>query len=52
VTLFDYFKAKKSLAIRVTLAAKDKTLKSAEVEKVMEKIISALEKELKVEVRK
>ena len=52
VSLFDFFKAKQSLAIRITLAAKDKTLESVEVEKVMEKIISSLEKELKVEVRK
>ena len=52
VTLFDFFKAKQSLAIRITLAAKDKTLESAEVEKVMEKIVASLEKELKVEVRK
>lgn len=52
VALFDFFKAKQSLAIRITLAAKDKTLESAEVDAVMEKIITSLEKELKVEVRK
>ena len=52
VALFDYFKAKKSLAIRVTLVAPDRTLESAEVDEIMDKIILSLEKELKVEVRK
>ena len=52
VELFDYFKAKKSLAIRILMNAEDRTLESAEVDTVMEKIVSSLEKELKVEVRK
>jgi phenylalanyl-tRNA synthetase beta chain len=52
IELFDYFAAKKSLAIRVSMGAQDRTLESKEIESVMEKIVSALEKELKVEVRK
>jgi phenylalanyl-tRNA synthetase beta chain len=52
VQLFDYFEAKKSLAIRVFLSAPGRTLASGEVDEVMNKIILGLEKELKVSVRK
>ena len=52
VSLFDYFKVKKSLAIRISFSASDRTLESAEVDAVMEKIVSALERELKIEIRK
>jgi phenylalanyl-tRNA synthetase beta chain len=52
VSLFDYFEAKKSLAIRIELGAKDKTLESVEIDAVMKKIVSKLENDLKVEVRK
>jgi phenylalanyl-tRNA synthetase beta chain len=52
VLLFDRFKAKNSMAIRIEMSAKDRTLESAEIDAVIEKIISKLEKDLKVEVRK
>lgn len=52
VSLFDYFEAKKSLAIRIEFGTPDRTLESAEIDRVMEKIVSKLEKELKVEIRK
>lgn len=52
VRLFDYFEAKKSLAIRISLNATDRTLESADVDGVMGKIIDGLEKNLKLEIRK
>jgi phenylalanyl-tRNA synthetase beta chain len=52
VLLFDRFEAKNSMAIRIEMSAKDRTLESAEIDAVMEKIISRLEKYLNVEVRK
>ncbi len=52
VSLFDYFEAKKSLAIRIEFVTPDRTLESAEIDRVMEKIVSELEKELKIEIRK
>jgi phenylalanyl-tRNA synthetase beta chain len=53
VELFDVFQkeSKNSLAFRVTFGA-DRTLESDEADQAMEKIISSLEKELKVEIRK
>ncbi|MFZ2188954.1 MAG: phenylalanine--tRNA ligase subunit beta [Candidatus Moraniibacteriota bacterium] len=52
VSLFDRFEAKNSMAIRIEMSAKDRTLESAEIDAVMEKIISNLRKELKIEIRK
>ena len=52
ISLFDRFEAKNSMAIRIEMSAKDRTLESAEIDAVMGKIIFSLEKELKVEVRK
>jgi phenylalanyl-tRNA synthetase beta chain len=52
VSFFDRFEAKNSMAIRIEMSAKDRTLESAEIDAVMEKIVLKLEKELKVEVRK
>ncbi|MFZ2226185.1 MAG: phenylalanine--tRNA ligase subunit beta [Candidatus Moraniibacteriota bacterium] len=52
VLLFDRFEAKNSMAIRIEMSAKDRTLESVEIDAVMEKIVLKLEKELKVEVRK
>ncbi len=52
VLLFDRFEAKNSMAIRIEMSAKDRTLESAEIDAVMEKIVSRLEKDLKVEIRK
>lgn len=51
VSLFDRFAAKNSLAIRIEMSAKDRTLESAEIDAMMERIISGLEK-LGIEVRK
>jgi len=52
--LFDVFEkeGKKSLAIRLKIGSDKKTLTSEEIEGVMRRIISALEKDLKVKVRK
>jgi phenylalanyl-tRNA synthetase beta chain len=52
ILLFDRFEAKNSMAIRIEMSAKDRTLESAEIDAVMEKIVLILEKDLKVEVRK
>ena len=52
VLLFDRFEAKNSMAIRIEMSAKDRTLESAEIDAVMEKIISILDKNLKIEIRK
>ena len=54
VSLFDVFEkeGEKSLALRVKIGSDAKTLTSAEIDAVMKKIISALEKDLKVKVRK
>ena len=52
IELFDRFEAKNSLAIRISLNAKTRTLEGKEVDEVMNKIISILEKELRIEVRK
>jgi phenylalanyl-tRNA synthetase beta chain len=52
ILLFDRFEAKNSMAIRIEMSAKDRTLESAEIDAIMERIILSLEKDLKVEVRK
>jgi phenylalanyl-tRNA synthetase beta chain len=52
VLLFDRFEAKNSTAIRIEMSAKNRTLESVEIDAVMEKIVSKLEQDLKVEVRK
>jgi phenylalanyl-tRNA synthetase beta chain len=52
VKLFDYFAPKNSLAIRISLGDASRTLENIEVDEVIGKIVSNLEKELKVEVRK
>ncbi len=53
-SLFDVFpkEDKNSFAFHVELGLSDRTLESAEIDVVMAKIISSLEKELKVEIRK
>jgi len=52
ILLFDRFEAKNSMAIRIEMSAKDRTLESAEIDAIMERIVLSLEKDLKVEVRK
>ncbi len=54
VELFDIFQKENatSLALHIEFGANDRTLESTEIDKIMEKIISSLEKDLKVEVRK
>ncbi|MCX6761845.1 MAG: phenylalanine--tRNA ligase subunit beta [Candidatus Moranbacteria bacterium] len=52
ILLFDRFEAKNSMAIRIEMSAKDRTLESAEIDAVMEKIIPRLKNDLSVEVRK
>jgi phenylalanyl-tRNA synthetase beta chain len=54
IDLFDIFEkaGEKSLALRIKIGSDTKTLTSEEIDAVMKKIISALEKELKVKVRK
>ncbi|MEI6587773.1 MAG: phenylalanine--tRNA ligase subunit beta [Candidatus Moraniibacteriota bacterium] len=52
ILLFDRFEAKNSMAIRIEMSAKDRTLESAEIDAMMERIVLGLEKDLKVEVRK
>jgi phenylalanyl-tRNA synthetase beta chain len=52
VSLFDYFPAKNSLAVRISMNGKTRTLESKEVDEVMEKIVLNLEKELNIEIRK
>jgi len=50
IELFDTFK--NSLALRLKIGSDAKTLTSAEIDAAMKKIIAALEKKLKVKVRK
>ena len=54
VGLFDIFEkeGEKSLALRLKIGSNAKTLTSEEIDAVMKKIIFALEKDLKVRVRK
>jgi len=52
IELFDRFEAKRSLAIRIFMSTQDRTLESTEVDAVMHKIVSELESNLEVEVRK
>jgi len=54
VELFDIFEKadEKSLALRIEIGLKEKTLTSEEIDAVMKRIILALEKDLKVKVRK
>ena len=54
IELFDVFEkeGEKSLALRLKIGSSAKTLTSAEIDAVMKKIISVLEKKLKVKVRK
>ncbi|MDD3487122.1 MAG: phenylalanine--tRNA ligase subunit beta [Candidatus Moranbacteria bacterium] len=54
VELFDLFEkdGEKSLAVRAEIGSNEKTLTSEEIDAVMGKIISNLEKNLKVKVRK
>ena len=52
ILLFDRFEAKNSMAIRIEMSAKDRTLEGAEIDAAMEKIVSSLKDDLRVEVRK
>lgn len=54
IKLFDVFEkeGKKSLALRVKIGSDAKTMTSEEIDTVIKKIISSLEKDLKVKVRK
>ena len=54
VDMFDVFKKdnQTSFAYHIEFGASERTLESREVDEVMEKVITDLEKELKVEVRK
>ncbi len=54
VELFDIFEkeGQKSLAFRIEIGSSEKTLTSTEIDGVMNKIISKLEKDLEVKVRK
>ncbi|MCX6766417.1 MAG: phenylalanine--tRNA ligase subunit beta [Candidatus Moranbacteria bacterium] len=54
VELFDIFEkeGEKSMALRIEIGSREKTLTSAEIDGVMKKIISKLEKDLRVKVRK
>jgi phenylalanyl-tRNA synthetase beta chain len=54
VELFDVFEkeGEKSLALRLKIGSREKTLTSAEIDGVMKQIIYRLEKDLKVKVRK
>jgi phenylalanyl-tRNA synthetase beta chain len=54
IDLFDVFEkeGEKSLALRIKIGSDAKTLASEEIDSMMKKIISALEKDLKVRVRK
>ena len=54
VELFDVFEkeGEKSLALRLKIGSDAKTLTSAEIDAVMKKIISSLEINLKLKVRK
>jgi phenylalanyl-tRNA synthetase beta subunit len=52
--LFDIFQKeeKNSFAFHIELGSREKTLEAGEIEMVMEKIITSLERNLKVEIRK
>ncbi len=50
--IFDFADGSSSYAFHIIFGADNRTLKSGEVDKLMEKIISSLEKELGVKVRK
>jgi phenylalanyl-tRNA synthetase beta chain len=54
VELFDVFEkeGEKSMALRVEIGSQEKTLTSVEIDEVTKKIITKLEKDLKVKVRK
>jgi phenylalanyl-tRNA synthetase beta chain len=54
IELFDVFEKddEKSMALRLEIGSREKTLTSDEIEKVMKKIVSKLENDLKVKVRK
>jgi len=54
VELFDIFEkeGEKSLALRLEIGSREKTLTSEEIDGVMKKIIAKLEEDLKVKVRK
>ena len=54
IELFDIFEKEneKSLAIRLEIGSREKTLTSGEIDGVMKKIVAKLEKDLKVRVRK
>jgi phenylalanyl-tRNA synthetase beta chain len=54
VELFDIFEkeGEKSLALRIEIGSREKTFTSAEIDGMMKKIISKLEKDSKVKVRK
>jgi len=54
VELFDIFKkeGEKSIALRVEIGSREKTLTSAEIDSVIKKIVEKLERDLKVKVRK
>jgi phenylalanyl-tRNA synthetase beta chain len=54
VELFDIFEkeSEKSLALRIEIGSREKTLTSEEIDEVMKKIVTKLEKDLKVKVRK
>lgn len=50
--IFDFADGSSSYAFHIIFGADDKTLKSEEVDRLMGKIISSLEKEMGVKVRK
>lgn len=56
IELFDIFhfeeKNETSFAFRISFGSEDRTLRNEEVEKIIEKVIENLEKELKVKIRK
>jgi len=54
VELFDVFEkeGEKSMALRVEIGSREKTLTSAEIDSVTKNIVAKLEKDLKVKVRK
>ncbi|MFA6193565.1 MAG: phenylalanine--tRNA ligase subunit beta [Parcubacteria group bacterium] len=54
VDLFDIFEkeGEKSMALRVEIGSREKTLTSAEIDSVTKNIVAKLEKDLKVKVRK
>jgi phenylalanyl-tRNA synthetase beta chain len=54
VELFDIFEkeGEKSMALRIEIGSREKTLVSEEIDEVMKNIVTKLEKDLKVKVRK